>query len=49
MFICQTCGVITLFECERDEHEMRANHSRFLTHDLAVGKTRMENGVEIDL
>ena len=49
MFICRTSGVIKLFEFNRDEHEIRAGHSRFMTYDLAVGKTRMENGVEIDL
>jgi hypothetical protein len=49
MFICQTCGVITLSEFDRDEHEIRAGHSRFIIHDMEVGKTRTENGVEIDL
>jgi len=49
IFICQTCGATILFESDRDNHELKAGHSRFIIHDLAAGKTRMEKGEEIDL
>ena len=49
IFICKTCGVVIIFESDRDEHELKVGHSRFMIHDLAAGKTRMEKGNEIDL
>lgn len=43
-FICEACRIVMIFESDRDEHKRITGHSKFITHDLAVGRDATEYG-----